>query len=99
MKKYLLIFHEWWGLNDYIKEQVGHWHRKLGGKVTVIALDMYDGKVASDRETAAGLMQALNENRSTALIEGILNTISEDASVATLGWCMGGGLKIGRAHV
>ena len=94
MKKYLLIFHEWWGLNDYIKEQVSHWHRKLGGKVTVIALDMYDGKVASDRETAARLMQALSENRSTALIEGILNTIPENASVATLGWCMGGGLSL-----
>jgi carboxymethylenebutenolidase len=94
MKKYLLLFHEWWGLNEYIKEQVSYWHKKMGGKVTVIAVDMYDGKVANDRETASGLMNALSAARSEALIEGILATIPEEGTIATLGWCMGGGLSL-----
>lgn len=94
MNKYLIIFHEWWGLNDYIKEQMSYWHKKLGGKVTVIAPDLYDGQVTGDRTQASALMEALTESRSQAIIEGVLNTIPEDAWVASLGWCMGGGYSL-----
>jgi len=93
-KRFLILFHEWWGLNEYIKEQVGYWHKKMGGKVSVIAIDMYDGKTATDREAASALMENLSTARSQVLIEGLLATLPDDGMVATLGWCMGGGLSL-----
>src|SRR5437868_5728347 len=33
--KVLFIFHEWWGLNDYIKREAERWHDLLGGNVAI----------------------------------------------------------------
>jgi carboxymethylenebutenolidase len=35
---------------------------ELGGNVNVLAIDMYDGKVATTREDAAKYMQGADEN-------------------------------------
>ncbi len=48
---WIFVFQEWWGLNDYIKKQAEDLYNDLGN-VNVIALDMYDGKLASDPEAA-----------------------------------------------
>src|ERR1700733_616052 len=38
---YIFVIHEWWGLNDYIKQEAeGLW--KNLGNVNVIAIDLYD---------------------------------------------------------
>lgn len=42
--KYFFVIYEWWGLNDYIKEEVDCLFGELGD-VNVMVLDMYDGKV------------------------------------------------------
>jgi len=52
-KKYLFVIHEWWGLNDYIKQEAEKLQKELG--VNVIALDLYDGKVTSDPKTARSI--------------------------------------------
>src|SRR6478735_2455624 len=36
--KYLLVVHEWWGLNDYIKQEADRLYNSFDGKVNVIAL-------------------------------------------------------------
>src|SRR5450432_2147291 len=46
---YLMVIHEWWGLNDYIKEISETLWNDLGN-VNIIAIDLYDRKVASTRE-------------------------------------------------
>ncbi len=91
-EKYLLVFHEWWGLNDHIKQMADNYANELG--VNVMALDLYDGKLATTREEAAALMQANDPERSTAIINGALALMSNKARVATVGWCFGGGWSL-----
>ena len=88
--KVLLVFHEWWGLNDYIKREAENWQKYLGGHVAVYAIDLYDGKVATTPDEAGKLMNNLDAKRGEAIINGVLNKIGKDKKVATIGWCMGG---------
>jgi carboxymethylenebutenolidase len=92
-KKYLFVVHEWWGLNDYIKQEADRLQKELGN-VNVLALDLYDGQVASKREDAAKLMGGVKEERVRTIIEGALEHAGEDARVATIGWCFGGGWSL-----
>src|SRR5204863_418424 len=52
----ILVFQEWWGLNDYIKRESERLHDELGS--AVLAVDMYDGKVATTAEDAGKLRSA-----------------------------------------
>lgn len=87
---YLFVIHEWWGLNDYIKKEAQRLAQELGN-VNVIALDLYDGKVATTQEQAGQYMQAVSEDRAKAIINGALQYAGEEADIATIGWCFGGG--------
>jgi carboxymethylenebutenolidase len=87
--KYLFVFQEWWGLNEHIKEEADRLSGSLDG-VTVMALDLYDGKVATTREQAATYMQAADEARLEAIVKGALAKVGTGAEIATIGWCFGG---------
>src|SRR4029079_11586983 len=56
----LIVIHEWWGLNDWVKEQAS----KLAdqGYVT-LAVDLYRGKVATTQEEAHEIMRGVPEDR------------------------------------
>src|SRR5512138_3404962 len=56
----LVVIQEWWGLNDWIKEQAS----KLAdqGYVT-LAVDLYRGKVASTPDEAHELSRGLPQDR------------------------------------
>ncbi len=86
----LLIFHEWWGLNDYIRREADRWQDSLGA-VDVYAVDLYDGKVAGTQEQAGSYAAALDKRRTDVLIRGMLAKAGRDNQIATLGWCLGGG--------
>jgi carboxymethylenebutenolidase len=90
---YLFIFHEWWGLNDYIKREAERFASELGN-VNVIALDMYDGKVTTNPEEATQLMQSMTKQRGEAIITGAQQFIGPSAKIQTLGWCFGGGWSL-----
>jgi carboxymethylenebutenolidase len=98
-KKYLFIFHEWWGLNDYIKQETEKYYSALKGKVNVIAIDLYDTKVAATREDAAKFVQSVSTERGKAIVEGALKYAGTDAEVATLGWCFGGSWSLQAALI
>lgn len=85
----LIIFHEWWGLNDYIRREADRWQDSLG-PVDVYAIDLYDGKVAATPEEAGRLSSALDIRRTDVLIKGLLAKAGKDNQIATLGWCLGG---------
>lgn len=87
--KYLLVIHEWWGLNDHIKREAERYFKELDS-VNVLALDLYDGKVAATREEAQKYVQSVDEDRVKAIIEGALNLAGKDAEIGTIGWCFGG---------
>ena len=92
--EYLLIFHEWWGLNDYIKKQADYLYDQLEGKVNVIAVDLYDGNVATEQKDAKTYMQNLSQERAKAIMQGAIDHAGKKAKIATIGWCMGGGYSM-----
>jgi carboxymethylenebutenolidase len=87
--KVLFVFHEWWGLNDYIKQEAEIFAAEMGD-VDVYAVDLYDGEVAQDVPTAQKLMSGLKQERAAAIVNGIIAKVGADKSIATIGWCMGG---------
>jgi len=91
---YLLVIHEWWGLNDYIKKEADKLYDDLGGIVNVMALDLYDGQVASTREEASKYMSNVKGDRARAIIQGALDKAGTGSEIATIGWCFGGGWSL-----
>ena len=90
---WIFVFQEWWGLNDNIKKWAEDLYGELGN-VNVIALDMYDGKLATDRENAGKYMQAFKQERGDAIVKGALAYAGKSAKVGTVGWCFGGGQSL-----
>ncbi len=91
--KYLFVYQEWWGLNDYIKKQSEVFYNDLKD-VNVIAIDMYDGKIATTPEDAGKYMSGADPKRLQTIIEGAIAYAGKDAKIASVGWCFGGGLSL-----
>ncbi|MDX1904876.1 MAG: dienelactone hydrolase family protein [Thermonemataceae bacterium] len=91
--KYVIVVHEWWGLNDYIKRESEKIYNDLGD-VNVLALDLYDQKVADTREKAAEYMQAVKTERAENIIKGAFKYVGKKSRIATIGWCFGGGWSL-----
>jgi carboxymethylenebutenolidase len=89
----IFMIHEWWGLNDYIKQEAEKLQAELGN-VNVIALDLYDGKVATTQQEAGKYMGEAKEERIRAIIKGALEYVGSKAKVGTIGWCFGGGWSL-----
>jgi carboxymethylenebutenolidase len=92
--KWLFVYQEWWGLNDHIKKQADILYNEMGGNVNVLAIDMYDGKVATTREDAAKYMQGADEKRLENIVNGALGYAGKKAKIASIGWCFGGGWSL-----
>ncbi len=95
---YLFVFHEWWGLNDYIKQVSEKLYNDLGN-INVIALDLYDEKIATTKDEAGAMMQSLSPERAKTIIESAIKYAGNDADIATIGWCMGGGWSLQAALI
>jgi carboxymethylenebutenolidase len=92
----IVVIHEWWGLNDWVKEQAS----KLSdqGYVT-LAVDLYRGKVAENSDMAHELMRGLSEDRAGRDLRAAVSFLREQPSVrkdriGSIGWCMGGGYSL-----
>jgi len=90
---YLFVFHEWWGLNDHVKEEAEKLFNSLGN-VNVIAIDLYNKKVATVRDSANKYMNEVKTEAAEDLIKGAINYAGKKASIATIGWCFGGGWSL-----
>ncbi|MBC9914200.1 dienelactone hydrolase family protein [Chitinophaga varians] len=97
--KYLFVFQEWYGLNDYVKKESEKLYNDLGGAVNVLAVDMYDKVVATNREEAAKTMQSVPRERLKAIMEAARNYAGKSASIVTLGWCFGGAIALQSALI
>ena len=100
----VLVFPEWWGLNEYIQkrtEQVA----KLG--YIALGVDMYgDGKTVDNPEEAGSLMNDVLEDKQIikARVEGAYNVLKEHAlsdseRLGAIGYCFGGALVLNMARM
>jgi carboxymethylenebutenolidase len=92
----IVVIHEWWGLNDWVKEQAS----KLAdqGYVT-LAVDLYRGKVATTPEEAHEIMRGLPQDRADRDLLAAANYLRslknvDPKRVGSIGWCMGGGYSL-----
>lgn len=94
----VIVIQEWWGLNDNIRSMA----RQLAGEgYTALAVDLYGGEVAEDRDTARSLMMAAMENRTAAednLRQAHAFLDAQGATkIGSIGWCFGGGWSLNTA--
>jgi carboxymethylenebutenolidase len=90
----ILVLHEYWGLNDFVKGQADAL-AALG--YLALAVDLYSGKVATTPEEAGKLMQALDPGHAAAVEKAGVAWLKQNLKgkkIATLGWCAGGGQSL-----
>ncbi|MGA7908786.1 MAG: dienelactone hydrolase family protein [Candidatus Sulfotelmatobacter sp.] len=92
----IIVIHEWWGLNDWVKEQAA----KLSdqGYVT-LAIDLYRGKVATTPDEAHEIMRGVPEDRAQRDLQAAFEFLASQPNVrkeriGAIGWCMGGGYSL-----
>jgi carboxymethylenebutenolidase len=92
----IIVIHEWWGLNDWVKEET----EKLAEQGYVaLAVDLYRGKSAADPSDAHELMRGLPQDRAIKDMEAAFAYLStrkdvKPGRIGSIGWCMGGGLSL-----
>jgi dienelactone hydrolase len=99
----VLVVHEWWGLNEYVRKRADML-AKLG--YTALAVDMYgEGKQAKHADDAKKFSSELMNNFDTAKARfiGALDFLKEQPSVdpdriAAVGYCFGGGVVLNMAR-
>jgi carboxymethylenebutenolidase len=92
----VIVIHEWWGLNDWVKVEA----QKLAAEGYVaLAVDLYRGKVATTPEEAHEIMRGVPEDRAQRDLEAAFAYLAarpdvNPAKIADIGWCMGGGYSV-----
>jgi carboxymethylenebutenolidase len=92
----LIVIHEWWGLNDWVKDQAS----KLADQgYAALAIDMYRGKVANTPEEAHEIMRGVPEDRAARDLTAAYDYLAAQqnvnkAKIGSIGWCMGGGYSL-----
>ena len=92
----LILIHEWWGLNDWIKDNARTFAES--GYVA-LAIDLYRGKVAENPDDAHELMRGLPEDRAARDLASAVHYLKTRGDVlprkiGSVGWCMGGGYSL-----
>lgn len=92
----MILVHEWWGLNDWVKKQADRFAEQ--GYCT-LAVDLYRGEVAKDADHAHELMRGLTDERATGDLKHAFEFLAahksvKDKPIGVIGWCMGGGFAL-----
>lgn len=86
----VLLVHEWWGINDHIRDLAG---RYANAGYLCVAADLYRGKVATNTDEASALMKSLEIDDGLETIRAALAATAETYAIKRLsitGYCMGG---------
>ncbi len=94
----ILVIQEWWGLNDNIRTMA----RRLADEgYLALAVDLYEGGVATTPEEARALMSAAMEDadrvRENLRAAHAYLASAGAAGIGTIGWCFGGGWSLNSA--
>jgi carboxymethylenebutenolidase len=89
----IIVIHEWWGLNDWVKEQAS----KLADEgYEALAIDLYRGRLATTPDMAHALMRGVPEDRAKRDLHAAFQFLQSQPNVkkdriGAVGWCTGGG--------
>lgn len=92
----LVVIHEYWGLNDWVKDQAS----KLADQgYLALAVDLYRGKIATTPDMGHELMRGLPEDRAKRDLHAAVEFLKSQPNVkknriGSIGWCMGGGYSL-----
>lgn len=91
----VIVIHEWWGLNDHIRNMADELAKE---GYAVLAVDLYNGKVAASPDEAMSLVTAArdNQNESNSNMIAAVDYLKsldnvESSKIVSVGWCFGGG--------
>ena len=92
----LVVIHEWWGLNDWVKDQAS---RLADQGYVTLAVDLYRGKVATTPDEAHEIMRGVPEDRAARDLHAAVEFLRSQPNVrkdriGSIGWCMGGGYSL-----
>lgn len=92
----LIVIHEWWGLDDWVKGQASKFADE--GYVA-LAVDLYRGKSTADPGEAHELARGLPEDRAKRDLAAAFDFLKKQKNVnpgkiGAIGWCMGGGYSL-----
>ena len=95
----VLVIHEWWGLNDNIRAMT---EKLADAGHLALAVDLYEGEVAEDRDTARALATRAREQtgRGEENMRQALAYARDELGaerVGVIGWCFGGGWSLATA--
>jgi len=97
----VVVVHEWWGLNEHIK----YWSDRLAAEgYAALAVDLFGGKVATNRDSAMAYVRAVDDERALAILRAAHEFLASDPRIAAtrrgcIGWCFGGGWALQQALV
>ena len=90
----VVMIHEWWGLNENIKEMA----TQLASEgYTVLAVDLFDGQVATTSEEAGQLSSSVDDEKAIANMQAAaayLKDQQQASALGSMGWCFGGGRSL-----
>ncbi len=92
----IVIIQEWWGLNDWIKENAT---RLAGEGYVCLAPDLYHGKVTNNPMVAGQLAKGLPPDRALRDLKAAVDALTargtvDKEKIGCIGWCMGGGYSL-----
>jgi len=88
----LIVIHEWWGLNDNIRQAA---ERLAGEGYMTLAVDLYRGENAANPKDAMRLMNQLNDQgdagrENLVAAYDYLANVMQAERIGVIGWCLGG---------
>ena len=88
----IVLFHEWWGLNDQIKTVAADLAAKQG--YVALAVDLFDGSVTDQpdvaRKQTGSVDPEVASQTSMSWIKWLRQQDFVKGGVGTIGWCFGG---------
>lgn len=92
----VVVIHEWWGLNRHVR----NWTDRLAADgYAALAVDLYGGVVATDRDGASAAVRGVVAEDALATLRAAHRFLVEDERIeaertGVVGWCFGGGWSL-----
>ena len=95
----VIMIHEFWGINDNIRNMARTLAKQAG--YVVLAVDLFKGQSTKDPNQATLLVKSVRDNPQEALsnLQAAVKYVSSlpfvnSSKIASLGWCFGGGQSL-----